>query len=255
MQRNTEARKETATSDVCRYGECDGTGIIRYTKDGMFYAKRCRCMEDRIAEKRLSFANIPNEFKDLKIKDFETGIYSGGNVRIATLAKNIAVEYVRKYGESEKGLYFYSYIKGSGKTRLAISIGNALMNMYGERVKFVTTVNILNELRDTYFSEGKNQLEMIKDLSDINVLIIDDVGVEKPSDWVNDMFYSIINERMINGKKTIFTSNCPIDELRLDDRIKSRIKRMVLPVKLPEESIRDILAEKENEEILKMLLC
>lgn len=86
------------------------------------------------------------------------------------------------------------------------------------------------------------------------MLVIDDIGVERPSAWVNEKFYEIINGRMVEMRITFFTSNCEIENLLLDERIKNRIIKMALPVPFPEESVRTLLARAEKSELYKVLL-
>ena len=85
------------------------------------------------------------------------------------------------------------------------------------------------------------------------MLVIDDIGVEQPKDWVNERFYNIINGRMIEKRITIFTSNYRMDDLKLDDRIVNRIEKMALPIEFPAESIRSAIARKENSDLLRRL--
>ena len=59
---------------------------------------------------------------------------------------------------------------------------------------------------------------------------------------------------MIEKRITIFTSNCRIEDLKLDERIVNRIIKMALPIEFPAESIRVSLARKENSDLLDRLL-
>jgi DNA replication protein DnaC len=252
------AARQNATSD-CPYGLCDGSGTILECREGRTYARQCKCMVDRIQQSRLSFADIPSEFAGLKVNDFSTDIYTANkDRRLALNAKKVVIGYVKNYAamaEMGKGLYFYSNTKGSGKTRLAVSLGNALINKYGAVVKYTTTIRLLNEIRDTFeVKTSKTQAELIADTVASQVLIIDDIGIEKPTPWAEEILYTILNERMISKKITIFTSNLSSDELRLDERIRDRVKRMAMPVVCPEESVRQILACRENDLVMKKLL-
>ncbi len=260
MQKNmqTAAEAQSATSD-CPYGLCNGSGTITERRNGMIYARNCKCMADRIQKKRLKFADIPPEFTGLKVSDFSTDIYtSNKDRRIALNAKKVVIGYVKNFdamADMGKGLYFYSATKGSGKTRLAVSLGNALINKCGVIVKYTTTIRLLNEIRETFDNrEGRTQAELIADTVASQVLILDDIGVEKPTPWAEEILYTILNERMISKKITVFTSNLSANELRLDERIRDRVKRMAMPVVCPEESVRQILACRENDEIMKKLL-
>jgi DNA replication protein DnaC len=222
------------------------------------FARFCKCREQRITESKLKFANIPEEFKSLTINSFRVDWYTTDESRArAALAKKAAANFVKnfeKMKEIGKGLYFYSYVKGSGKTRLAASIANALVNVHQADVKFSTTTSLLSEIRRTFNPNSKvSSSELIDAIKTVDVIVLDDIGTEKPTDWVNEIFYEILNERMIQKKITIFTSNAKIEELNHDDRIKNRIEKMAVPVYLPDESIRSFIAKKENEALQSLL--
>ena len=144
----------TATSE-CPLGLCDGSGII-FDSSGR-NARPCDCVKILSKRNKLNFANVPEEFKNFKVGEFETEIYAvEDNRETARSAKKWAIEYVKKFdifSQDGKGLYFYSTEKGSGKTRLMISVtrdlvvGNALINMYGVSVRFITANDLLDNIR------------------------------------------------------------------------------------------------------------
>jgi DNA replication protein DnaC len=218
----------------------------------------CRCRDLKIIDKKLEFANIPKEFHELTIKSFDTDLYATDESKTrATMAKKAAANFVTNYEKMTdlgKGLYFYSYVKGSGKTRLAASLGNALVKVKMARVRFITTIDLLKAIQSTYNKDSQiTENELLYAIKDVDVLILDDIGVETPKSWVTEIFYNIINGRMISKKITIFTSNVAIEELAHDERIKSRIEKMAVPVYLPDESIRSNIAKQENEEVQEIL--
>ena len=222
-------------------------------------ATMCKCYYDQIVNKKLEFANIPEVFKDLTINSFRTDLYERPESRQkAMVVKKMAANYVKNFEtfqEEGKGLYLYSNIKGSGKTRMAISIGNALMKVKRVGVKYTTTLDLLDEIKKTFDKDSRvTESDLINSIRKIDVLILDDVGVENPTPWVKSIFYSILDGRMDNNKITIFTSNLSMDELQHDDRLKSRIEKMALPIEFPEESIREKIAKSENEELQRLLL-
>ncbi len=246
-----------ATSN-CPYGECDGSGNSIIEVDGETYVRECKCKKQMIQARRLRFANIPKEFKELTINSFDTELYKTEKNRDrAKLAKKAAANFIKKFDtfkEMGKGLYFYSIVKGSGKTRLAASLGNALINVNNVQVKFTTTIDLISEIKSTYNKESKyTESQLIESITNVEVLILDDFGVEKQTEWVNEVLYSIIDHRMTKKKITIFTSNLLIEELKNDERIKNRIEKMAVPIYLPDESIRSKLAKKENEELTEIL--
>lgn len=236
--------------------------IVTY-EDGLTYAKNCKCVEQAIKQaklaKTLSFASIPPEFTGVKVNDFDCLVYKTSNsVNTATAARKITKNYILEFDsfrDNGKGLYYYSREKGSGKTMLALALGNALINMHGMSVKFVTTPELFSEIKKTYDKGSEfKESQLIDSLKDVQVLILDDIGTEKMSGWVNEILYQILNTRMTSKLVTIFTSNVHMSQLNHDDRIKSRIEKMSFPVQMPEESIRKQMAIRENEEMAAALL-
>lgn len=231
--------------------------------DGHEFCRECSCgwLQRQRLNGRLKFATIPKEFEGQTVDNFQTGCYStAANRELAAMAQTIAKRYVEKFDEIQetgKGLYFYSRVKGSGKTRLAVSIANDLIEKKFIQAKFATTIQILDQIKATWGGISKNEeseQKLIHDIVSVPVLVIDDIGVEAVKDWINERFYNILNGRMIEKRVTIFTSNCKIEELNFDDRITNRIVKMALPVQFPDESIRTAIARKENDDLLDRLL-
>lgn len=248
--------------------KCRDSGYYEIEKDGYTFSHECECgkvQRDRLAG-RLRFATIPKEFEGQTVENFRTDCYSTPQSQeLAKLAKHLAKQYVEQFQEireTGKGFYFHSGVKGSGKTRLAVSIANDIITRYMVGAKFATTIQILDQIKSTWGENSRernagelvNERRLIDDIISVPVLVIDDIGVEKPKDWINERFYNILNGRMIEKRITIFTSNYRISELQLDDRIVNRIEKMALPIEFPAESIRSAIARKENSDLLDRLL-
>ncbi|MGL4791894.1 MAG: ATP-binding protein, partial [Anaerotignaceae bacterium] len=118
----------------------------------------------------------------------------------------------------------------------------------------------LDEIKNSFTSKNEDSedkedyLTLIKEIKEIDVLLLDDFGVERNSEWVNEIFYSIINDRMTSRKITLFTSNYKMEELPYDSRIINRLIKKATPIEFPDESIRLRLAMEENEEFINLLL-
>ena len=126
-------------------------------------------------------------------------------------------------------------IAGSGKTMYAaklceqIIINSAIKNTACQ-IRFVSCVDLLQELKDTYQKESTiSEREIIDKYNNADWLVLDDVGVEKTSDWAFQTLYLIINYRYENLRGLIITSNLNLNELGRkwqDERIVSRIGEM-----------------------------
>lgn len=204
---------------------------------------------------RLTFANIPDAYEMARLESFETKVYTDEKNRSkAEIALKAVWYWYDKFDDMNSrgmGLYLYSEAKGSGKTRMAMSIANELIYKKGIQVKCATSLQILNAIKKSWDnSSAETESELIEFLSKSEVLIIDDFGIEQVKDWIRERFYQIINARYIDKKVTIYTSNVCLDALQYDDRITNRIKERTFVIPFPEESIRDIIARKNMSELI-----
>lgn len=243
-------------SDKCPYKQCDGSGYI-VLKNNLGEVKMaiCNCRRDKELLTKFKFAKIPIDLQDCTVKEFRTDIYQVEVNRMkAEFAKRVATEFTENFHEFKdqgKGLYLYSKTTGSGKSSLAVSIANDIIRRLDVNVLYISSANMLNELKNTFDNKnGIRELDILNYFGNVEVLIIDDFGVEKASDWSESIFTQILEERMNYKKVTILTSNLSVEELSGKypaGRIQSRIEKITFPLAMPEESVRSILAAEENE--------
>ena len=252
QEKKQQNQMNRSSDEICP--KCHNTGWVIVEDGGNGTAIECDCgiRKRMIHNSRLRFADIPESFKDVRLDNFKKNVYQSNENREMVVEIAKAVRYWLKNIDSMKergiGLYFYSGTKGSGKTRLVVSIANELIEKYDTQVKFSTSIQILDEIAKTWKNGNITESKLIHDLSAAEVLIIDDFGAETFKDWKEEKFYNIINNRYVDKKITIFTSNMKLDDLQYDDRITNRIKERVLQVPFPEESVRDLIANQLMEE-------
>ncbi|WP_215194507.1 ATP-binding protein [Streptococcus parasanguinis] len=181
--------------------------------------------------------------------------YKGETDKSYTIAKN----YVKEYEQMKKeniGLLFCGTV-GSGKTYLACCIANALIEEYMIRVKIRNFAQIINDLQKSGFDLDKN--DYIESLTNVSVLILDDLGIERDTSYAKEQVYNIVNSRYLKQKPTIFTTNLPYEKIQNSDdgveyeRIYSRIIEMCIPIKVMGEDFRKRLQKeklKQNKERL-----
>ena len=198
----------------------------------------------------LTVNTYPDYFQQRTFDRFAVNLYGLGRPK-AQKALEMAKRYVdgidmimSQYGGG--GLYFYSKEKGSGKTFLSTIIGNELSKR-GKRVRWYGVTNLLQEIKAGFDRESGTSGAVIIDIcKEAEILILDDIGVEKQSAWVNETVYSILDHRMTQCKPTIFTSNVLPRELSYDERVLDRISRMTELIEMPEENVRRKLASKSK---------
>lgn len=220
----------------------------------------CKCQEQKRIDRRIKFGNLPDTLKDASFDNFNVGYYQSNNAKqyiaIALREIRIWIEEPNRFMEHGIGLYIYSNAKGSGKTRIVASLANCLMLEKNIPVKFMTTLQIIQEIKNSWDEENGSESRLLDSLATIKVLIVDDLGVEMHSgkkNWVEDKFYHIINERILRQLPTIYTSNIAIDKLPYQERIISRIEGSSIKITFPEESVRKAIAMENQKEMFALL--
>lgn len=197
------------------------------------------------AQRKLKEENIYRLIKESGIRgimhnmtfgSFEPG-YRG-------VAYNIAKKYAEEFQPGTKhGLVFYGHA-GSGKTHLAAAITRYIIEEKQIPVKFMRIVDLLLEIRKTYDEneswKAENERELFRKYSLVPLLVLDDIGSEKTTDWVRQVLYQIIDERWIEARPIIVTSNLTLEELeaRLGERIASRIAGMTQLIEMKDQDYR-----------------
>jgi len=135
-----------------------------------------------------------------------------------------------------KGEYIWGPV-GAGKSFRLYGIYRFLMAS-GYDCAICNYINLISKLRDAV-SSGDDELDLLN-FEKIRVLFIDDLGVEKGTEWVNEITYRIINSRYENLLPTFFASNLSLFSLaeKIGDRMASRIAEMCEPVKIEGEDKR-----------------
>ena len=201
-----------------------------YLKDQCKKFKDGVCNEDRCGIQLLTTSayngsNIPKRYR--KNIPLIHGQEEADAVKTLVEFKNNVLEHV----ENGDGLFIYSKNCGNGKTSWATKIArqyiieNAFKQKHENLVYFVNVTDYLEMLRQSFNDKEANTKELEDILRTCDLLILDDLGAEKPSEWVTERLYSLINYRINEEKSIIVTSNLTITELeiQLSDRIASRL--------------------------------
>ena len=127
---------------------------------------------------------------------------------------------------------------GTGKTHLAVALliewaGFKQPQRFAENPVFLPAVEFFSELK-TAMDEGIPDGQILSKYSSPSLLVIDDVGAEKISDWSRQQFYTLIDRRYRSMRQTIITSNLGLQKVSelIDDRIASRVVEMGVIVTL-----------------------
>lgn len=153
---------------------------------------------------------------------------------LTTLESEIKV--LEKDVKVGSGLYLYGRV-GAGKTIYASAVlmelkRRSFLSCHSDYIQggFISVAKLLEDIRACFSNQSEKQpQDIIDQYSNTDVLIMDDLGCQKVTDWVLNTLLLIINNRYENLKTTIFTSNGSLNELAdqyEDNRIPSRIEEM-----------------------------
>ncbi|MFN0278543.1 MAG: ATP-binding protein [Pyrinomonadaceae bacterium] len=204
-------------SDECP--KCYGTGMEMVRGKG---ARICACRKLRSQHGQFESVRLPKRYDG-----FHFGNYKPQN-ESQTIALKSAMAFAMEYPAVDRGLLLMGSV-GVGKTHLAVSILKGLTER-GFSCLFYEFGSLLKEIQGSYNdSTQSSELGVLAPVLNADVLVLDELGSSKPTDWVRDTMAHIINTRYNEKKFTIFTTNYLDDrpnerEDTLEDRIGIRVR-------------------------------
>ncbi|HVU46380.1 MAG TPA: ATP-binding protein [Terracidiphilus sp.] len=236
---------------------CDGVGLVRVVDTtGKWVSRPCRCQQIEREERRISASRIPERYRDCTLDTFE--IYHGADQSLAE-ALLTARRFVEEYPASTvgKGLLFTGSI-GVGKTHLAVGVLQRLVRERGVKGLFCDYRELLKNIQNSYNPQvNTTELELLKPVFAAEVLVLDDLGAQKPNEWVWDTVALILNTRYNDRLTTIITTNYtdisagagPLTDVeraareqtlgdRIGDRMLSRLAEMCIRVRMTGKDCR-----------------
>ncbi|MCA1592544.1 MAG: ATP-binding protein [Acidobacteria bacterium] len=218
---------------------CFGTGYEVIPGKG---ARRCECRTEGTRNKLLDGARIPRRYDPCSLQNYYPAQGNGSQLK----AFNYAFRLVREYPSVDRGLLLIGPV-GVGKTHLSVAIIRGLMEK-GVPCMFSEFGSLLKKIQDSYNPISQNsEMRVLAPVYQAEVLVLDELGASKPTDWVRDTMMQIIGNRYNDKKLTIFTTNyldarrAPTDETledRVGVRLRSRLYEMCKTVQIDGDDYR-----------------
>jgi DNA replication protein DnaC len=240
----------TSASAVCPI--CDGSGLrVVERPDGSRAVRDCQCRVDQRAARAIASTRIPRRYEHCTLDNFDIDFPSA--TRSLKHAHLAARKFVESYPIETRGtgLLLTGNI-GVGKTHLAVGILQGLVLERGATGLFYDYRELLKQVQNSYNRQVQaTELEVLAPVFEAEVLVLDELGAAKPTDWVWDTVAHILNTRYNDRRTTIITTNyanaAPLlpgqsDDLRytreetlgdrIGERMRSRLQEMCVVVEM-----------------------
>jgi len=205
---------------------CKGAGVVhpQLQSGGVDYSKTIPC--------KCKVKELKKQKADMLLRNCQLPVATGGmtfdNFKVDAVTKK-ALGYAKKLADGSEEIKWLTLTGQAdmGKTHLAVAICREWLKR-GVPARFADVPLLLDELRAGYSSDGENSYQTKIDLFyNVPLLVLDDLGAEKPTGFAKEKLYAIINYRSMNGLSLVVTTNSPLDEIPGDDdhRIASRLRR------------------------------
>ena len=203
----TMQKSSSNPANTCPH--CGGMGVTLVRRDGEQFAAECNCRIERKAELRLQRARIPERYTHCSLESFDTGF------RGADPSLSMAFMAIRRFADgypletSGRGLLLTGSI-GCGKTHLAVGLLRELIEQRGATGIFCDYRDLLKQIQNSYNPQvATTELEILRPVFEAEILLLDELGAVKPTDWVWDTVAHILNTRYNDKRTTLITTNYP----------------------------------------------
>jgi DNA replication protein DnaC len=227
----------------CPY--CDDTGwkpIDDPGGSGPRRVTRCECWRTRVASEHLATASIPARYRHCTLDSFQ--VYNPSLVAAVAAGRR----FLDAFPSSDRGLLLLGPA-GVGKTHIAVGVLREAISRTGATGLFCDTRDLLRTIRSTYDPVVRtSEVSVLRPVMEAELLVLDDLGAERPTDWVEETMNLIVNTRYNQRRLTLFTSNYsdvpdqtdPNSLLgRIGFRMRSRLHEMCAVVEIDAADFRD----------------
>lgn len=194
---------------------CKGTGwklVPRADGAEGRMAVACDCGMENRAARIVERAQIPKRYEHCDFESYVTDLADGKtwmteHARSLKQAKLLTQGFVRDYpGSADQGLLFIGP-SGVGKTHLAVAALKELIRR-GHGGLFCDYRELLKEIQASYNPASEStEMKILEPIRTVEILVLDDLGASKPSDWVRDIVGIVLNARYNESRTTIITTN------------------------------------------------
>jgi DNA replication protein DnaC len=235
---------------------CEGTGWKKVSMNrGVPTVAPCACQVAARTAYLLKRAEFPAQYDHCTLDNFDLEFPSA--TQTLNRALIAARKFVEQYPVEKEGMLLRGSC-GTGKTHLAIAILKELIQKKKVTCLFRGYSALLKQIQATYSRQViadedtgivLTEYSILRDVTEVDLLVLDDLGAERSSEWALSMLYHVINERYNARLTTIITTNLPWDEPHGTPPIE---KMTSAQRAMKVETLRDRISERTYSRITEM---
>lgn len=244
-------------SDICSI--CEGSGLrVIDRPDGTRAAVECPCRVSRRGLRQFEAARIPERYRDCTLENFVTNLDGHSHSLQGALIEARGFLRSHAWTLDGDGLLITGRV-GVGKTHLAVGVLQSLINDRGVKGLFVHYRDLLKQVQNSYNRSAEvTEREILRPIMEAEVLVLDELGAARPTEWVADTVEHILNTRYNDCRTTIITTNlvnappavgvynataaaARADTLgdRIGERMRSRLQEMCVVLEMRGDDYRE----------------
>lgn len=157
-------------------------------------------------------------------KKWRAVTFENSDPHIRKAAFKVGRRYADNFGPESGALLLSSQGYGCGKTRLACCIANHVLHQLRHPVLYKKARDLLLEIRRTFSETGTGtEADILNQMLSVELLILDDVGLDKPSPWIESTYWTVFDKRLEWQLPTVVTVNYPLEALPSEVSLGERI--------------------------------
>ncbi len=227
---------------------CGDTGWKTIGQGRESRVTRCDCRRQGRNQKLLQLARVPRRYEHCELTNFE--VMNGQSQPSLSAALLAARRFVAGYPVEKAGLLIIGPV-GVGKTHLSVGMIRELILGKGIPCLFYDYRELLKEIQNSYnASVAVTEMQVLRPVFDTEVLVLDELGAVKPTEWVWDTVSHLLNTRYNDERTTIITTNfkdLPPSKGDMDDGDRARAFRATR-----EETLGDRIGERMRSRLHEM---
>lgn len=192
---------------------------------GLAHGGRCRCFEQKVINLLYSQSNLQKLIATQNFSALSYDYYQGADLENFKKAVETGLSFIRHFSTKYQNLLFFGAV-GTGKSFLSGCIAKEILDR-GYSVVYFSASALFSLLSRYSFDAGSKEMlyKTCEELYNCDLVIVDDLGTELSNSFTNSQFFAFLNERQLNRKSVIISTNLSLEELksRYSERIFSRL--------------------------------